>query len=170
MTDDLITQFKTALKWSKCIRQTYPTMLFYFTQTYDQTIVIYYVEEDGTIKTVYTKLTVEAVKSCSDIPSTLQPHFKLEFQGPNTLVLPGLKDKTHWEMSNGKLVRGDHVLVSTTGVVNAATHELECVYCIYVNKKTRQLQWDRMECTDDVKTLIVDLKNSLWTTLKSVIG
>jgi hypothetical protein len=170
MTDTLISQFKTSLKWSKCIRQTYPTMLFYFTQTYDQTIVIYCLEDDGTIKTVYTKLTVDAVTSCSDLPSALQIHFKLEPQGSTMLILPGMTDRTPWEMSNGKLVQGDRVLVSTTGVVNEVTQELECVYLIYVNKKTRQLEWDRMECTDEVKTLISDLKNGLWTTLKSVIG
>ena len=170
MTEDLIYKFKTSLKWSKCIRRTYPNMLFYFTQTYDQTIVIYSLEEDGTIKTVYTKLTVDAIPSCNDIPSTLQTHFNLEPQGPTMFILPGMKNKAPWEMLNGKLVQGDRVLVSTTGVVHEVTQELECVYSIFVNKKTRQLEWERMECTDEVKNLISDLKNGLWSTLKSVIG
>ena len=171
MTEDLSNQFKSSLKWANCIRKLYPTLIFYFTQTYDQTTVIYYRNEDGLIQIVYTKLTVDTLKACSALPSSLSTHFTLSPIGASSFVLPGIVNSGTWDLTTeGKLTQGDRVLVSTTGVVDKETQQLECVYLVYVNKKTRKLEWSRMECTEDVKTLISDITNGLWTTLKSVIG
>jgi hypothetical protein len=171
MTEALTNQFKSSLKWANCIRKIYPTLIFYFTQTYDQTTVIYYRDDCGSIQTVYTKLTIDSLTTCTPLPSVLSRHFTLSPIGTNRFILPGLVSSGVWELTpEGKFVQGDYVLVSTTGVVDKSTQRLECVYLVYVNTKTRKLEWSRMECAEEVKTLMSDLTNGIWTTLKSVIG
>ena len=171
MTEDLSDQFKSSLKWANCIRKIYPTLIFYFTQTYDQTTVIYYRDDTGLIQTVYTKLTMDALKSCAALPSSLSTHFTLVPAGTNKYVLPGLVEGDVWDLTpEGKFVQGQYVLVSTTGVVDAITHQMDGVYLIYVNKQTRKLEWARRECTNEVKTLMCDLTNGIWSTLKSVMS
>jgi hypothetical protein len=173
MTDVLHTQFKASLKWTNCIRKRFPTLVFYFTQTYDQTVVIYYRDATGTIQSVYTDLTVEAIGKCcsSPLPPEVHPHFQLLSVGTTTFKLPGIQSQTPWTLTtDGKLVHGDHMLVASTGVFNKETQELECIYLIYVDKVKRQLEWTRMECTAEMKTIVSEFKNILWTKLKSVIG
>ena len=167
---------KSSLKWAKCLRQVYPTLVFYFCQTYDQTIVIYYLDGDRTIKCMYTKCVLADILTPSshcEVPLALQPHFTLRPQGNNTFILPGLTDQTVWELTaGGKLVQGNRCLVSTVGVVQKETHALECLHlvCIETIDQKRQLTSCRMECTETVKTLISDMQTGIClTTLKSVV-
>jgi len=172
-TDDLQAQFKSSIKWANCIRQHFPTMIFYFSQTYDQTIVIYYCAPDGTISMVHTKLSVDAIKDASDLPSMLVPYFALKCTGGDkeTYKIPGIQTSTPWTLTgDGKLTHDHRVLVSTTGVVDIDSRQLTCIYAVYINKTARKLEWSRHECTEDVKTCISNLNTGLWTTFKSVLG
>jgi hypothetical protein len=171
MDDALCTQFKSSLKWSNCIRKHVPTLIFYCSQTYNQTIVIYYRADDGTIKMGYTKLSVDTLHDMNALPSAMDKFFTLLPAGLNLYTLPGLTKQTPWTLSaEGRFIQGDRVLVSTTGVVNSSTQQIECVYRVYVDKSTRTLEWSREECTEEAKTGIPDFRNVLWTTLKTVIG
>lgn len=171
MNDDICTQFKSTLKWSNCIRTHFPTLIFYFAQTYDQTIVIYYRGEDGGIKMAYTKLSVDDLNSTRDIPTTFATYFTLIPKGNDQFSLPCLTNQALWRLSvDGKLVQDDRVLVSTMGVVAEKTQELECVYCIFVNKTKRKIEWSKECCTEEARTYISDMKGGAWSAFKHVIG
>jgi hypothetical protein len=172
--DQLSLQYRDALKWSKCLRSVYPTLMFYFMHTYNDTIAIYYWGvDDNTIKTVYTHMTVEAISaSGTPLPENLEPHLQLIPVGDNCYTIPGILDTTPWKLTaDHRLVQGDSVLIATTGAVVKTTSLLKCMYIISIHRPSKQLEWSQKECTPAAKNFISELKNVSFTSaLKMIIG
>jgi hypothetical protein len=169
----LAIQFSDSLKWANCIRRVYPTMLFYFTQTYNQTIVIFFTDDtDDTIRAVYTKLDVDSLASACALPTNIyETYFRMLPVGDSKtrFLLPGVEN-SEWTRTGKKMLQGTRVLVNITGIVTTATKTIDSVYLVFIDKVTKALEWECVECSPHIKECIADMTGSTWNTLKTVLN
>ena len=160
-----------SLKWSMAIRTHYPTLLFFFLQSYrSNAVVIVYMDTDNTIKAVYTKLSVDTLATVQEVPQDMCDRFFKLIPDvlENTFRLPGLVQDSPWTLtSTHQLVRSDCVLLNLVGVVNESTLEVECIHVVFANRKTRLVETDVHECSDEIKHCVPEFKTII---LKNMMG
>ena len=170
--------FSESLKWANYIRRDYPTMLFYFAQTYNQTIVIFFTDNQGDVQVVYTKLCVDSISSAYELPSHIyDAYFRLkpvardntDGTASDQFLLPGVICAP-WRRTRKHLVQGTRVLVNITGIVDVKTRDIDCVYLVFVDKTTKALAWEKVECAPHIKECISDMTTASWSSLKTVLG
>jgi hypothetical protein len=169
--------FSQSLKWANYIRKDYPTMLFYFAQTYNQTIVIFYTDDKDDVQVVYTKLCVDSISSACELPDHIyDTYFRLipvprddDGVGSEQFLLPGVLCAA-WTRARKKLVQGTRVLVNITGIVDVTTKAIDSVYLVFIDKTTKSLAWEQVECAPHIKGCISDMTGASWSSLKTVLG
>lgn len=168
--------FKQSLKWANYIRRDYPTLLFYFAQTYNQTIVIFYTGIDGTIQVVYTTLCVESIGSACELPRDIyESYFRLIPVDTNTdenmelFQLPGVLCEA-WTRSGKHMTQGTRVLVNITGIVDVSTRAIDCVYLVFIDKVKKALSWEQVDCAPHIKDCVAEMTSASWSSLKTVLG
>jgi hypothetical protein len=167
---------KQSLKWANCIRKDYPTMLFYFAQTFNQTIVIFYTGVDGEIQVVYTSLSVDAIGSAVELPTNIyESYFRLipvvvdGKTSADCFQLPGVVCDA-WTRSGKYMTQGTRVLVNITGIVDSTTKKIDKIFLVFIDKSTKSLSWQEVSCASHVQECISDLTSASWSSLKTVLG
>jgi hypothetical protein len=165
--DYIVSTSKQSLKWSKYIRSFYPTMLFYFSQTHDDTIVIYYMM-NGLINTVYTKLGIGHIEHAKPLPSYLQSELFHMNPIQGKCSIPGFMDL--WNISpNHRLEQGNHVLVNIAGIIDTSMN-IKSFMFVYVDKESKSLQTQMRQCPLDLIKSLHTMRNINWNSFKNVVG
>ena len=165
--------YKSTLKWLNCIRSYFPTAIFYFSQNYDNTIVVYYVDtKTHTIQNISCTLSVDGIKDTKQLPKDVdEKYFKLcPGRSEGSYTIPG--GFGEWRLSKNRTFTCDNkLLVNMTAILDTSTKKIEYFYRVYVNSATRTLEYEKLDCPEFLRNSISELAPSMfWSSIKNTIG
>ena len=168
-------QLATNLKWLKYIKELHPTALFYFSQSYNGTVVLFlYDAHNHRVRCKYAKLEVEQLRTLNDLPGqTEEKYFEFRPLGTDSFMLPG--NFGAWSVSCNKagkfsLKQGTRVLVNASATLDPATREITALHQVFVDTESRSLQQEPVECPPALRGVIAEMSSTMmWDSLASVL-
>jgi hypothetical protein len=144
-------------------------MVFYFSQTHDDNIIIYFVH-NGQIKTVHTKLGVGQIEHAKELPSYVDSGlFRLTALPASSTdyKLPGFSDV--WNLStNHRLHQDNLVLVNITGIIDTSMN-IEKFMFVSVDKFKKSIETEIRICPTELRNSLHSMSSLNWNTLKSFV-
>jgi len=145
-------------RWLKIIRKSYPTALFYFTQSENDLVVIYYVGAGETIQAVYGELCVDGIQGASDVPETLfRSHFQLQQTSSQLYQLSGIQEVCLWERKGSCLYQDQEMLLNVHGTVDPKTSKIRLFVCS-IHRRSQKYETRELTGTQAVADCIQSLR------------
>jgi hypothetical protein len=147
------------------IRETYPTALFYFSQSENALIVVYMLRPDGTIKAVYGELLETGFRSeCEEVsPATFDEYLRLSSVSGG-YHLPGVVEDSPWTLGRRSLSKGSHVLLHVHG--NVSEDSVRSMSVVSVNRVNKTVETRSAECRGELRGCVPALRQ--WYNLYCV--
>lgn len=156
---------RTSVKWFNTIRKTFPSLLFYVSQTYDDSILLVSLDAVGNIEIRGTSRNIDKIGSATPVThEALSAHPLIERIDTGAFHTC---DGTRWSLTDkGHLCSGGRVLVNVTADVDSLGG-LRRLYYVYINTETRKIEWEERACPDVMQSLLSVIR---WDRLKSALG
>jgi hypothetical protein len=160
--------------WMCHIRKSYPTAIFYFSQSENDVIVIYYTDKAGQVQAVVANCVLNGVYPGTAVPADLFAKYLCLHRLDNGCYhLPGVLDDLQWTLGNRTLRHEDSMLIQVHGTV--LDNKIHSVHLVSMHMKEKTLSSREVQCQGHLQECVPDLRsfyrlNGYANKLKTLLG
>jgi hypothetical protein len=161
-----------SIRWVKFIRRTYPTLLFYFTDSISQRTILYYTS-NGTVCMRWATLSVDGIDKTTDVPQCIARICTVEVEDVNnvkTYRVPGDVTKWHQPKSVCESLDGTHILLRIHAEIDTTSNTIDHLKKVYIDRSTRNIHVIDIVCPDHIKHMCKEVSSLPYTTLLQLVS